>query len=103
MGSSDASAIPRTWTCGQTQSFPVSVTNSGNQTWPASGPSPVRLGLHFTGGPLQPWSSWLTDQPFALPGDLAPRHTPTTTVTAAPPPSQSARVLEAPLPKGGPL
>jgi spore germination protein YaaH len=101
MGSYDASAIPRTWTYGQTQSFPVSVTNSGNQTWPASGPSPVRLGLHFAGGPLQPWSSWLTDQRFALPGDLAPGQTATITVSATAPPSKSASVLEAQLLKEG--
>ena len=95
MASYDASAIPRTWTYGQTQSFPVTVTNTGNQTWPGSGAFRVRLGLHFASAPGQPWSSWLTDQRADLPGDLAPGRSATITVNVAAPATTNATVLEA--------
>jgi len=97
MGSYDASAIPRTWTFGQAQSFPLTVTNTGNQTWPATGATRVRVGLHFASGPGQPWSSWLTDQRLDLPADLPPGQSATITVSATAPSTKLATVLEAQL------
>ena len=95
MASYDASAIPRTWTYGQTQSFTVAVTNTGNQTWPAGGANPVHLGLHFAPTDRAGWAAWLTDQRFALPGDLAPGRSATISVSATAPSGPSATVVEA--------
>lgn len=39
-----ASATPTTWTANQTQSYSVTITNNGSQTWPAGGPKPAHLG-----------------------------------------------------------
>ena len=101
MGSYDASAIPRSWTFGQTQSFPVTVTNTGNQTWPAAGSSRVRLGLHFASAPQQSWSSWVTDQRFDLASDLAPGQSARINVTVTAPSTTQPLVLEAQLVKEG--
>ncbi len=95
MAGYDASAIPRTWTDGQTQNFTVTVTNSGNQTWPSAGPYPVRLGLHFAPVDRAGSAAWLTDQRFALPNDLAPGQSATINVTVTAPASRAAAVLEA--------
>src|SRR5207245_2596711 len=38
---------PTSWTASQTQTYSVSVTNAGNQAWPAAGSNPVHLGIHF--------------------------------------------------------
>jgi hypothetical protein len=94
MAGYDASAVPRTWTSGQTQTFTVTVTNAGNQTWPAGGPYPVRLGLHFAPTDRAGWAAWLTDQRFALPADLAPGQSTTLNVTATAPATSAAAVLE---------
>ena len=95
MAGYDASAIPRTWTYGQTQNFTVTVTNTGNQTWPSAGPYPVRLGLHFAPADRAGSAAWLTDQRFALPNDLAPGQSATINVTVTAPASRAAAVLEA--------
>jgi hypothetical protein len=95
MASYDASAIPRTWTSGQTQNFTVGVTNTGNQTWPAGGPNPVHLGLHFAPTDRAGWAGWLTDQRFALSGDLTPGQSATISVSATAPSGPSTAVLEA--------
>jgi hypothetical protein len=95
MASYDASAIPRTWTYGQTQTFTVTVTNTGNQTWPAGGAYPVRLGLHFAPTDRAGWAAWLTDQRFALADDLAPGQSAIINVTATSPATTAAAVLEA--------
>ena len=95
MAGSDASAIPRTWTYGQAQNFTVTVTNTGNQTWPAGGPYPVRLGLHFAPTDRAGWSGWLTDQRFALRNDLAPGQSAAINITATAPASRAAAVREA--------
>lgn len=101
MASYDAGAIPRTWTHGQTQTFAVVVTNTGNQVWPAGGSSPVRLGLHFAGDAHQPSTSWLTDQRFSLPNDLSPGQSVSLTATITAPATPSGTVLEAQLVREG--
>jgi hypothetical protein len=95
MASYDASAIPRTWTYGQTQIFTVVVTNTGNQTWPAGGPYPVRLGLHFASTDRAGWAGWMTDQRFPIPADVAAGQSATINVSATAPANRSALVLEA--------
>ena len=52
----------------------VTVTNTGNTTWPSSGYNRVDLDLHFTtqAGGSAKLAFWLTSQAYSLPGDLAP-------------------------------
>ena len=97
----DLSQAPRTWVPNQTQTFTVNVTNTGNQTWPAGGGSPVRLGLHFAtrdgGYPAQfksGMTTWLNDQRFALPTDVAPGASAAVTVNATAPPTWAFNTLE---------
>src|SRR5438105_2557384 len=79
---SSVARTPTTRTTGQTQTYTVSVTNTGTQTWPAGGPNPVHLGVHFsTEGRRVGNDSWYTDQRFNLTADLAPN--PTATFSAA--------------------
>jgi hypothetical protein len=97
----DLTQTPRTWTPSQTQTFTVNLTNLGNQAWPAGGASPVRLGLHFAtrdgGYPVQYKSgmtTWLNDQRFILPNDVAPGASAVVTVTASAPPTWAFNTVE---------
>jgi hypothetical protein len=93
----DMSGAPTTWGAGQTLTFPVKVTNTGNQTWPSTGYTEVDLDLHFTtvaGGSSQQ-SHWLTSQAFALPGDVAPSASATVNVTITAPAGGGSLILEA--------
>ena len=64
---------PTSWSTGQTQSYTITVTNSGTQTWPSTGTNQVRLGVHFANvGGGYGSNTWYTDQRFPLPADLAP-------------------------------
>ncbi|TMD32377.1 MAG: hypothetical protein E6I95_10810 [Chloroflexi bacterium] len=91
------SSAPTSWVAGQSQTFPVTVTNTGTATWPSTGYTEVDLDLHFTtvsGGSSQQ-SHWLTSQAFALPGDVAPSASATVNVTVTPPSSGGSMILEA--------
>ena len=92
----DASNTPTGWTAGQTQTYTVTITNTGNQTWPSGGSNPVRLGVHFanSGGGFATNSPWLTDQRFSLPADLAPNASVTLTVSVTAPNTTGNLVLE---------
>ncbi len=92
----DLSKAPTTWTVGQSQAFPVTVTNNGNQTWPSTGYYNVDIDLHFTtaiGGSVQQ-GSWLTSQAFSIPGDLKPGSAVTVTVTVTAPSGKGSMFLE---------
>jgi hypothetical protein len=95
----DVSGVPGSWAANQAQTFPVTVTNTGNQTWPAGGSNPVHLGLHFAAGSGRDSLGWFTDQRYPLPADLAPGASVILTVTASAPPTPSATVVEARLVK----
>lgn len=84
--------VPSTWTSGQTQTFPVVVTNTGNQVWPSTGTNRVRLSAHFATQVGAASSSWLTDVRVGLSADLAPGASVTLQVTTTAP--ASAVVLE---------
>jgi Ig-like domain from next to BRCA1 gene len=77
---------PTSWTPGQTQTYTVTLTNTGNQTWPA-GSNLVRLGVHFanSGAGYSTNSPWVTDQRFNLTSDLAPNASATLTVSVTAP------------------
>jgi hypothetical protein len=101
LGGYDLSQAPRAWAAGQTATFSVTLTNTGNQAWPAGGTNPVRLGLHFaTGG--GGWSAqvgssyhqWLTDQRISLPQDVGPGQSVAVSVTLTAPATGNPIVLE---------
>ena len=79
-------AAPRSWTVGQSQTFDVTVTNGGSQTWPAVGTNSVRLNMHFTSRPggSATISSWLVSYSFQPAVDVAPGQSATLTVTVTP-------------------
>ncbi len=93
----DMSKAPRTWTLLHGQTFPVTVTNTGNTTWPSTGYYRVDLELHFTSqtGGSAKRTYWLTNQAYSLPGDLAPGKSVTVTVTVTAPLSAGSMYLEA--------
>src|SRR3989442_9087948 len=95
------SKVRRTWAVTKSQTSPITVTNAGNQTWPAGGATPVRLALHFAtaagGWPRQTGSSftpWRSDQRVLLPADLLPRQSVDPTVSTTAPPTTRAAVLQ---------
>ncbi len=91
------SSAPTTWAAGQSQTFPVTVTNTGTTTWPSTGYTAVELDLHFTtvtGGSAQQ-SHWLNSQAFSISGDLAPSASVIVTVTFAAPSTTGSMFLEA--------
>src|SRR5439155_859945 len=63
---------PTSWTSGQTQTYSISVTNTGTQTWAAGGTTPVRLGVHFGTADRAGGGRVGNEQRFGLPTDLAP-------------------------------
>jgi N-acetyl-anhydromuramyl-L-alanine amidase AmpD len=90
-------AVPTTWVAGQSQTFPVTVTNTGNSVWPSTGYYRVDLDLHFatSAGGSAKVSTWLNSKAFSLPADLAPGSSVTLNVTFAAPSHTGALVLEA--------
>ncbi|HVS06635.1 MAG TPA: S53 family peptidase [Candidatus Dormibacteraeota bacterium] len=84
---------PASWAPYQTQTYNVTVTNTGTQTWPATGTNLVHLGVHFTNpgggygvsGTGTGTGGWSTDQRFTLPADLAPRANVTLTISVTAP------------------
>jgi hypothetical protein len=97
----DLSNVPLNWAPGQSQTFAVPVTNTGNQAWPAAGSMPVHLGVHFTATPggwpnqvASSFTAWLTDDRIALPADVAPGASATVNVTITAPARGNADLLE---------
>jgi hypothetical protein len=92
----DTSKVPTTWVAGRSQTFPVTVTNIGDVTWPATGHGTVDLDLHFatSSGGSAKRSTWLNSGAFAMPADLAPGASVTMNVTYAAPSRIGTMVLE---------
>ncbi|MEA2628956.1 MAG: hypothetical protein QOJ10_1416, partial [Chloroflexota bacterium] len=93
----DMTKAPTAWGVGQTKTFPVSITNTGAKTWPATGYNAVHLGVHFArsaGGSLNQ-AAWISSGTFALPADLAPGQTVTVNATMTAPSTAATVVLEA--------
>ncbi len=92
----EVSQVPTTWVAGHAQTFPVTVTNIGDVTWPASGHGTVDLDLHFAtaaGGSARE-STWLNSGAFAMPADLPPGASVTMNVKFAAPARTGVLVLE---------
>jgi outer membrane protein assembly factor BamB len=85
---------PSTWASSQTQTYAVTVTNTGSLPWPAAGSNPVRLGVHFanTGGGYGN-NTWYTDQRFSLPADLAPGASVVLTIAVTAPSAPSGSLV----------
>ena len=93
----DMTKAPTDWGVGQTKTFPVTVTNTGTQVWPATGNNRVDLNLHFAksaGGSLNQ-SAWLSSQTFTLPQNLSPGQSATVNATVTAPSTAGTAVLEA--------
>jgi polyvinyl alcohol dehydrogenase (cytochrome) len=91
------SSAPTTWTPNQSQTFNVTLTNTGTQPWPHSGTNPVELDLHFTtqAGGSAAMNSWLTSQIYTLPADVGTGASTTFSVTATAPNQSGSMLLEA--------
>ena len=93
----DMSSAPTSWTASQKQSFPITVTNTGNMSWPSTGYTKVDLDLHFTaqpgGSPKQAY--WFNSGASSIPGDLAPGASVTLNVTFTAPSVAGTMYLEA--------
>jgi hypothetical protein len=89
-------AAPRTWTTGQSQTFQLTLTNAGSQTWPSGGTNPVELNMHFTSrqGGSAVMSSWLVSYNFLLVQDVTPGQSVTLTVTIIAPTTTGSMYLE---------
>jgi hypothetical protein len=88
------SATPPSWGNNQTQSYSVTITNKGSQTWAAGGSNPVHLGVHFATAGGGFGAGWYTDQRFSLPADLAPGASVTLSITVTAPANTGNLVLE---------
>ena len=86
---------------GQTQTYAITLTNTGTQTWSAGGGNPVRLGISFGTSNDTPGMGWATDQRFSLPGDLAPGASVTLTVSVTAPAGTGGYVLRQRMVKEG--
>jgi len=95
----DTSQVPASWKAGQTQTFAVSLTNTGNMPWPAGGSNPVKLDLHFTRSPggSANIAKWLTSEVYPLTADVLPGQSATVSVSATAPNTSGYLYLEAEL------
>ena len=93
----DMSQAPTSWKIGQSSTFDLTVTNTGNMPWPSGGPNPVKLDLHFTKAPggSAKIATWLTSEVYRLTGDVLPGQSTTLTVTAKAPSTSGYLYLEA--------
>jgi hypothetical protein len=93
----DLSKAPAAWKVGQSQTFSVTVTNTGTTTWVSTGYNEFDLDFHFTtttGGSAQQ-GHWLTSMAFALPHDVLAGQSVTFNVTLTAPSSAGSMFLEA--------
>ena len=93
----DMSQVPTSWRAGQSQTFPVTVTNTSNQTWLSTGYYRTDLDLHFatSAGGSAKQSTWLNSKAFILPASLPPGGTVTLNMTFTAPSRIGSFVLEA--------
>ncbi len=84
-----APSPPGAWTAGETKTYNVTVTNTGEDTWTAGGGNPVRLGLHW----MNSSGGWITDSRVNLPYDIGPGGSVNLTVTTTAPSSTGSYYL----------
>src|SRR5437764_716144 len=61
---------PTSWSQGQSQSYTITLTNTGSESWLAGGPNPVHLGVSFGAASEVPVFCWVTAPPFTHPLSL---------------------------------
>jgi len=93
LAASYSASPPTAWTGGQSQTYSITVTNTGSQTWNAGGTNRVRLGIHFGTASDVPGTGWATDQRFSLPADVAPGASVTLSVSVTAPLGGGSYVL----------
>ena len=101
LAASYSASPPSAWFAGQTQTYAVTLTNTGTQTWNAGGSNPVRLGVSFGTGNDTAGVGWATDQRFSLPGDLAPGASVTLSLSVTAPSGTGSYVLRQRMVKEG--
>ena len=88
-----STTIPNTWSPGQTRTFTTTITNTGTQTWNATDPNAVHLGVYFNGNSdaIYDWPS----EPirFNLPQNVAPGASVTLNITMTAPVAPGSYVL----------
>jgi hypothetical protein len=82
---------PDAWLAGTPQTYEVSVTNSGDEPWPASGPDAAALHVQFA--PSGAEYGWSTDQQFSLDENVAPGETRTLEVSVRAPDFDGSYVI----------
>src|SRR5207245_1832819 len=101
LAASYSSTPPTSWSTGQTQSYAITLTNTGSATWNATGANPVWLAVVFGTSSDAVGSGWATIQGFGLPGDVAPGASVTLTVAVTAPTTAGSYVLRHRLVKDG--
>src|SRR5437762_9603665 len=87
------STTPPTFTTRRSPDLSVTVTNTGSQTWNATGVDRVVLGVQVGNSDDIPGVGWATEQRFALPADLAPGGSVTLSVSVTAPSAAGGYVL----------
>ncbi len=89
LAASYASSPPTSWLTGQTQTYTITVTNIGTETWLSGGATPVHLGVHFGTSSDVPGSGCASP----CPSDVASGGSVTITVTVTAPNTARSFVL----------
>jgi hypothetical protein len=86
---------PTKWGANQTQTYAVTLTNNGYNTWNAGGTNPVYLDVVFstTGGGVNSGTHYAW-QTFSLPGDVASGGSVTLTITVTAPSQAGSMYVE---------
>jgi glucose/arabinose dehydrogenase len=93
LAASYSSAPPTAWAPSATQSFSLTLTNTGNMPWNAAGADRVRLSASFGGASDVPLDGWITEQRFDMPSDVAPGQSVTLNVAVTSPAAAGNYVL----------
>ena len=93
LSASYSSTPPTSVPAGQTATYTMTVTNTGSQTWNATGTNPVHLGVYFSGNSDAVYD-WTTEpRRYNLPNDVAPGASVTISVTITAPSTAGSYVL----------
>jgi hypothetical protein len=96
-----SSTPPTSWSSAQTQSYDITLTNTGSQSWNNSGANPVWLSVVFGTSSDAIGSGWATPQGFGLPSAVAPGASITVAVSVTAPAGAGPYVLRHRLVKDG--
>jgi hypothetical protein len=89
-GTVTSHGTPVNWVSGQSQSFTVTATNTGTNTWNAAGSNPIQVGGHF----MSTSGQWYTNDVFLIPHDVLPGGSVSVAITLVAPTQSGALLLE---------